>query len=107
MIEEAVKGTKKIEPVTEDLEEKPKTPSSLTNINISIPKGSLVAIVGPVGSGKSSLLNAMLGEMKKLKGRIVFDGDIGYAAQNAWIQNASVEKNITFGLGILRFYVKK
>lgn len=36
-----------------------------------IPEGSLVAVVGPVGSGKSSLLSALLGEMDKLEGTVV------------------------------------
>ncbi|KAG0018030.1 hypothetical protein BGZ81_010421 [Podila clonocystis] len=49
---------------------------ALKNINLSIPRGQLVAIVGAVGSGKSSLLNAL----------------------SAWIQNATVKDNILFGL---------
>ncbi|KAJ0175661.1 hypothetical protein K1T71_008820 [Dendrolimus kikuchii] len=42
----------------------------LRNINLHIPKGSLVAVVGAVGSGKSSLLSALLGEMNKVSGRV-------------------------------------
>lgn len=42
----------------------------LRNINVKLEKGSLVAVVGPVGSGKSSLLSAILGEMYKLEGRV-------------------------------------
>ncbi|ORY40399.1 P-loop containing nucleoside triphosphate hydrolase protein [Rhizoclosmatium globosum] len=75
------------------------TPSSSTlkNINLEIPKGSLVAIVGAVGSGKSSLLNALVGEMKRISGTVEFSGSISYSPQTAWIQNASVRENITFG----------
>ncbi|KAJ3020955.1 UNVERIFIED_CONTAM: hypothetical protein HDU68_009889 [Siphonaria sp. JEL0065] len=69
----------------------------LRNINLDIPKGSLVAIVGSVGSGKSSLLNAIIGEMKKLNGEIIFSGGLGYAPQTAWIQNATLKDNILFG----------
>ncbi|RKP09032.1 putative ATP-binding cassette transporter protein YOR1 [Thamnocephalis sphaerospora] len=72
--------------------------ASLRNINLQIPRGSLVAVVGSVGSGKSSLLNALVGEMKCLEGSVVFGGSVGYCPQTAWIQNATVRDNITFGL---------
>ncbi|KAI8804246.1 P-loop containing nucleoside triphosphate hydrolase protein [Cladochytrium replicatum] len=80
--------------------EKPALPevSTLRNIALEIPKGSLVAIVGAVGSGKSSLLNAMIGEMKKIHGYVIFSGSVGYAPQSAWIQNASLKNNVLFGL---------
>lgn len=80
-------------------EEKPKEPGfKMSDINVRIPRGSLTAIVGAVGSGKSSLLHAIIGEMRKTSGDISLDGRVGYAAQQAWIQNATVEKNVTFGL---------
>ncbi|KAJ3204167.1 hypothetical protein HDU82_006042, partial [Entophlyctis luteolus] len=72
--------------------------SHLHEINMDIPKGKLVAIVGAVGSGKSSLLNAIIGEMKKVNGSVTFNSSLGYAPQTAWIQNASVKDNILFGL---------
>ncbi|TPX60041.1 hypothetical protein PhCBS80983_g02066 [Powellomyces hirtus] len=71
--------------------------ASLRNINFSIPKGALVAIVGPVGSGKSSLLNALIGEMKRKSGSVSFSGTLGYCPQQAWIQNTTLRDNITFG----------
>ncbi|KAI8610797.1 P-loop containing nucleoside triphosphate hydrolase protein [Chytriomyces sp. MP71] len=71
--------------------------SGLRDVNLTIPRGSLVGIVGPVGSGKSSLLNALIGEMRLESGSIDFSGSVSYAAQSAWIQNASVRQNITFG----------
>lgn len=46
--------------------------SALKTVNLSIPRGSLVAVVGKVGSGKSSLLAALLGEMPKLRGTVSF-----------------------------------
>ncbi|KAF9120571.1 hypothetical protein BGW39_011263 [Mortierella sp. 14UC] len=70
----------------------------LKNIDLKIPRGQLVAIVGAVGSGKSSLLNALVGEMKKISGSMSYGGTIGYCPQSAWIQNATVKDNILFGL---------
>ncbi|CAG8600207.1 14336_t:CDS:10, partial [Dentiscutata heterogama] len=70
----------------------------LSDINLTISRGTLVAIVGSVGSGKSSLLSALVGEMKKVSGEIIFGGTVGYCPQTAWIQNATLRENITFGL---------
>jgi ATP-binding cassette subfamily C (CFTR/MRP) protein 1 len=69
---------------------KDEQPFSLKDVNIDIPRGRLCAIVGPVGSGKSSLLSGLLGEMKQLAGTVVFGGSVAYCSQIAWIQNASV-----------------
>lgn len=71
---------------------------ALKNIDLKIPHGQLVAIVGAVGSGKSSLLNALVGEMRKTSGFMEYGGTIGYCPQSAWIQNATVKDNILFGL---------
>ncbi|KAI8617195.1 P-loop containing nucleoside triphosphate hydrolase protein [Chytriomyces sp. MP71] len=71
--------------------------SSLKDIDFKVEKGSLTAIVGAVGSGKSSLLNALIGEMRQLEGQITLNGTLGYAAQSAWIQNANLKENILFG----------
>ena len=48
---------------------------TLKNINVKIPKGKLVAVVGPVGAGKSSFLSALLGEMEKYSGKVQISGD--------------------------------
>ncbi|XP_043945092.1 multidrug resistance-associated protein 1-like [Protopterus annectens] len=69
----------------------------LTSINIKIRRGSLVAVVGHVGCGKSSLLSALLGEMEKEEGYVAVKGSIAYVSQQAWIQNATVKENIIFG----------
>jgi ATP-binding cassette subfamily C (CFTR/MRP) protein 1 len=69
----------------------------LKDISIAVKKGSLVAIVGPVGSGKSSLISAILGEMHKISGTVNTDGTIAYVPQQAWIQNCTLEQNILFG----------
>ncbi|CAA7266944.1 unnamed protein product [Cyclocybe aegerita] len=67
------------------------------DINMSIPRGQLVAVVGSVGSGKTSLLQGLIGEMRKTSGEIVFGGSVGYCPQSAWIQNATIRENICFG----------
>ncbi|XP_048817763.1 multidrug resistance-associated protein 1 isoform X1 [Lagopus muta] len=72
-------------------------PPSLNSINFTVPEGSLIAVVGQVGCGKSSLLSALLGEMDKKEGYVVVKGSIAYVPQQAWIQNATLEDNIIFG----------
>ena len=69
----------------------------LQNIDIKLKKGFLVAVVGPVGAGKSSLLSACLGEMKKVYGHVFVDGSVAYVPQQAWMQNSTFKENITFG----------
>ncbi|XP_047368141.1 multidrug resistance-associated protein 1 isoform X1 [Vespa velutina] len=70
---------------------------TLKNINMNIEQGQLVAVVGSVGSGKSSLISAFLGEMEKLNGRVNTKGSIAYVSQQAWIQNATLQDNVLFG----------
>ncbi|KAG0705743.1 ABC protein [Suillus ampliporus] len=67
------------------------------NVTMSIPRGQLVAVVGPIGSGKSSLLQGLVGEMRKISGHVSFGGRIGYCPQTAWIQNATLRDNVIFG----------
>ena len=64
---------------------------------MKVHKGSLVAFVGTVGSGKSSILAALLGEMTKFNGRVSISGKIAYVPQTAWIMNATLRENILFG----------
>ncbi|XP_062546114.1 multidrug resistance-associated protein 1 isoform X17 [Armigeres subalbatus] len=71
--------------------------TTLRNINIKVQKNELAAIVGTVGSGKSSVLSAFLGEMDKISGRVNTIGKIAYVSQQAWIQNATLQDNIIFG----------
>uniref|UniRef100_A0A674E8J7 ATP-binding cassette, sub-family C (CFTR/MRP), member 6a n=1 Tax=Salmo trutta TaxID=8032 RepID=A0A674E8J7_SALTR len=72
-------------------------PPCLKRINVCVPQGSLVAVVGHVGSGKSSLLSAMLGETEKRSGSVSIKGSVAYVPQQAWIQNATVQDNVMFG----------
>ncbi|NWV07412.1 MRP1 protein, partial [Ptilonorhynchus violaceus] len=76
----------------------------LKNLSVSIPEGSLVAVVGQVGSGKSSFLSAILGEMEKLEGTVQRRGSVAYVSQQAWIQNDSLQENILFGSNLNRPY---
>ncbi|KAG9315260.1 ABC transporter [Chiua virens] len=69
----------------------------LTGINMEIPHGKLVAIVGAVGAGKSSLLQGLIGEMRRIAGTVEFGGTVAYCAQSAWIQNTTIRENICFG----------
>lgn len=93
------------------------------SLDIQVPKGALVAVVGPVGCGKSSLLSALLGEMEKLEGKVFMkvrgagitgkgslarpwanpevnsfgQGSVAYVPQQAWIQNCTLQENVLFG----------
>ncbi|KAF2905534.1 hypothetical protein ILUMI_00648 [Ignelater luminosus] len=69
----------------------------LSGVNVEIPVGALCAIIGPVGSGKSSLLQLLLGELKPQSGSIEICGDISYSSQEAWLFASTVRKNILFG----------
>ncbi|XP_062841096.1 multidrug resistance-associated protein 1 [Trichomycterus rosablanca] len=71
--------------------------ATLKSINVRVPEGALVAVVGQVGSGKSSLLSALLGEMHRQDGSVSVRGSVAYVPQQAWIQNATLRENIVFG----------
>ncbi|KAJ1722245.1 hypothetical protein LPJ53_003318 [Coemansia erecta] len=94
---------------------------SLTDVTLLFPTGALSIVVGPTGSGKSSLLAALIGEMTLTAGRIVLPtsdalsadarlaevarlsrqglmmADVAYVAQEAWLRNATIRENILFG----------
>ncbi|KAI9506366.1 P-loop containing nucleoside triphosphate hydrolase protein [Coemansia spiralis] len=97
---------------------------SLRNIDVQFPIGGLSIIAGPTGSGKSSLLSALIGEMTLTRGRVLLPtvdasviaasdskyrdvielsneglaiSDIAYVAQEAWLRNATIRENILFG----------
>ncbi|KAJ2594436.1 hypothetical protein H4R99_005770, partial [Coemansia sp. RSA 1722] len=92
---------------------------SLQSINVQFPIGGLSIVAGPTGSGKTSLLSALIGEMTLLNGYIMLPTvkstlqssdafgsqasdtlkicDIAYVAQEAWLRNATIRENILFG----------
>jgi len=65
--------------------------------SFTVQPGELLAVVGMVGSGKSSVLAAILGNMNSVQGDLAVGGSIAYCAQQPWIQNATVRDNIIFG----------
>ncbi|GBO02363.1 Multidrug resistance-associated protein 1, partial [Araneus ventricosus] len=66
----------------------------LKDIDLHVPVGKLIAVVGPVGSGKSSLLSALLGELYKRSGSVDLKGSIAYVPQVTWVLNRSLKSNI-------------
>lgn len=70
---------------------------TLFDINLKLIKGQLTGVCGLVGSGKSSLLSAILGQMHKISGVCMVNGTFAYASQEPWIFNASLRENILFG----------
>uniref|UniRef100_T1JAN3 ABC-type xenobiotic transporter n=1 Tax=Strigamia maritima TaxID=126957 RepID=T1JAN3_STRMM len=74
--------------------------SSLHSLNFNLKQGQLIGIIGTVGSGKTSLLHAILAEMKKSRGIIELkeiNEGFGYVPQEAWIQQGTIQSNILLG----------
>lgn len=84
------------EAVGVDVDEVPRT--VLHDVTINIPKGKLVCVVGRVGSGKSSLLAALLGEMRVEAGTSGLRGSVAYVPQKSWIRSASLRSNVLCGM---------
>jgi ABC-type multidrug transport system ATPase subunit len=72
-------------------------PFTLDNISLQARPGELIAVIGTVGSGKTSLLSAIAGDMRQTGGSSKIQGRRAFCAQVPWIQNATVRDNITFG----------
>ncbi|XP_006155294.1 multidrug resistance-associated protein 9 isoform X1 [Tupaia chinensis] len=71
--------------------------SVLHNISFVLTKGKVLGICGNVGSGKSSLIAALLGQMQLQKGVVAVNGTLAYVSQQAWIFHGNVRENILFG----------
>ena len=69
----------------------------LENIDFVACKGELSCVVGRVGSGKTSFLEAVLGDIWKIHGEVTVYGKTAYVPQQPWVMNASVRENIVFG----------
>uniref|UniRef100_A0A0N5AH10 Multidrug resistance-associated protein lethal(2)03659 n=1 Tax=Syphacia muris TaxID=451379 RepID=A0A0N5AH10_9BILA len=74
---------------------KPRT--VVKNVSFSAQAGDLVAIIGPVGAGKSSLLLSLLRETRLVKGSLQTVGVIAYAPQEPWLFSGTIRENILFG----------
>ncbi|XP_026099245.1 cystic fibrosis transmembrane conductance regulator-like [Carassius auratus] len=70
----------------------------LKNISLNLKKGEMLAVTGSMGSGKSSLLMSILGELVPSSGKIRHSGRISYSSQTAWIMPGTIRDNILFGL---------
>uniref|UniRef100_A0A4W2HQ67 Multidrug resistance-associated protein 4 n=1 Tax=Bos indicus x Bos taurus TaxID=30522 RepID=A0A4W2HQ67_BOBOX len=70
---------------------------SLQGLSFTVRPGELLAVVGPVGAGKSSLLNALLGELPPSQGQVSVHGRIAYVSQQPWVFPGTVKSNILFG----------
>ncbi|XP_031639826.1 multidrug resistance-associated protein 4-like, partial [Contarinia nasturtii] len=72
-------------------------PFQLQDINLEVPKGKLVFIVGSVGSGKSTLMQVLLRELPVKQGLFGINGTVSYASQMSWTFTSTIRQNITFG----------
>ncbi|XP_067143928.1 LOW QUALITY PROTEIN: ATP-binding cassette sub-family C member 10 [Centruroides vittatus] len=74
----------------------------LESINFNVRKGQLIGVVGRVGSGKSTLISSIIGDVIKTEGTIAITEEdcqygIGVVSQEPWIQQTTIQKNILFG----------
>ncbi|KAJ1345225.1 hypothetical protein BSLG_000739 [Batrachochytrium salamandrivorans] len=74
----------------------PQNMFQISPTSLQISQGSLVAIIGAVGSGKSSFLSALIGDMRKTSGSANIYGKISYCSQDPWIATGTIEENIVF-----------
>ncbi|GAB1315033.1 ATP-binding cassette transporter yor1 [Madurella fahalii] len=96
------KGGKRDSPPTDSSEEastlvEEREPFKLQDLDFEIGRKELVAVIGTVGSGKTSLLAALAGDMRKTSGEVVLGASRAFCPQYAWIQNTTVQENILFG----------
>ncbi|XP_060535204.1 probable multidrug resistance-associated protein lethal(2)03659 isoform X2 [Cylas formicarius] len=70
---------------------------TLKNVSLCVNSNQLLAVIGPVGSGKSSLINAILNELPVKYGQVEINGVVSYASQEPWLFSGSVKHNILFG----------
>ncbi|XP_017979301.1 PREDICTED: ABC transporter C family member 8 isoform X1 [Theobroma cacao] len=73
------------------------TSPTLKSVDLEIKRGQKIAVCGPVGAGKSSLLYAVLGEIPKLSGSVHVFESIAYVSQTSWIQSGTIRDNILYG----------
>ncbi|KAH8581949.1 ABC transporter family [Cryptosporidium sp. chipmunk genotype I] len=69
----------------------------LKNVSFEVKSGEIVAIIGSIGSGKTGLLSAIIGEISPCSGQVIKKGKLAYVAQIPWVQTGSIRDNILFG----------
>ncbi|KAF8962130.1 multidrug resistance-associated ABC transporter [Flammula alnicola] len=94
---EKEKGVEGEERKEKEKEKEQEHPFELKNLKFIVPQGAFIGIVGHVGCGKSSVLQALIGEMRRTRGEVVFGGKVSYAPQIPWIRNATLRENVLFG----------
>jgi ATP-binding cassette, subfamily C (CFTR/MRP), member 1 len=72
-------------------------PFKLQDMDFTVGRNELLAVIGTVGSGKSSLLAALAGDMRKTSGKVKMGASRAFCPQYAWIQNSTLKENILFG----------
>ncbi|XP_058227734.1 ABC transporter C family member 8-like isoform X2 [Rhododendron vialii] len=70
---------------------------TLRDIDLEVRWGQKIAVCGPVGAGKSSVLYAILGEIPRSSGNVTVVGSIAYVSQASWIQSGTIRDNILYG----------
>ncbi|CAJ0610332.1 unnamed protein product [Cylicocyclus nassatus] len=70
---------------------------AVRNLSLEAGPGDLVAVIGPVGSGKSSVLSSLLCEARRVSGKLTITGKVAYCSQDAWIFSGTIRDNILFG----------
>ncbi|KAG5204285.1 hypothetical protein JEQ12_002261 [Ovis aries] len=85
-----------VQALTASWEKASETPT-LQGLSFTVRPGEVLAVAGPVGAGKSSLLSALLGELPPSQGKVSVHGRIAYASQQPWVFPGTVKSNILFG----------
>ena len=92
-----ISGPLAIEMAKADYDWKEGGTTALSEFELKLKQGSMVAVVGPVGCGKSAMISGLMGELHTKAGMINVNGNLAYVPQQAWIQNMTLKDNIIFG----------
>lgn len=80
---------------------------ALQELTLRVPRGQLLGVAGSVGSGKTSLLMNILGELPAFSGRVACVGKIAYVAQTPWVFSGTIQENIIFGMPFIEMKYQK
>lgn len=72
-------------------------PFNVRDINLAVGRKEFIAVIGEVGCGKSSLISALAGDMRKTSGSVTLGASRALCSQTPWIQNTTLRQNIIFG----------